>query len=453
MKSLTLKLTQEVADAMRARVKAFDPDTELAGMTYKDILEGTSEKARKIREDGGTFDVIISTEVMDRAGEIVKQDGWDLTNYKNNPIVLWGHDYYSLGIGVCLETYNTTFRGVPALGARGVFYTAEINVLAQQVRKMYEFGVKLGVGAGCTTSVGFIPKAFDANDKSVITASELLEFSFVPVPANQGVGPASGRALTIEEATTLGIDMFAMRAKGLEFTEKEQKASAIGDACEMPDGTPGLLAKDPKDEAAMVCVVSEQEKSVEGVAAPEISVEKWWLKGAVEEELHENDARKAKWAKVDNVYDVFGAFISAYLDDATPVEDFEKLLDEAVSLMKGTGTKGALLGEVKGMGADIKIGAALSAATKEKLKEAHGYATECMKTLKALHGGMDEKTPKDEPAVEDKEKGAAQDTSESEELSSFIATRDLARALAGSLHDMLAESNGSIRDLLQRSKK
>src|SRR5579862_843680 len=145
-----LKLSEDVAADIKARAKSFDFTT--------------IEKLRKAKEENGTFDVIVSTEAKDRAGEIVRQEGWDLANYKNNPIVLWGHDYYSLPIGVCTETYNTTYRGVPALGARGVFLPADINPLAQQVRRMYEYGVKSGFNVGCTTSVGFIPKEFDESD-------------------------------------------------------------------------------------------------------------------------------------------------------------------------------------------------------------------------------------------------------------------------------------------------
>src|ERR1700686_1393422 len=156
-----LKITEEVAADIRARVKALD---------FSSI-----EKANKAKDQNGTFDVIISTEDTDRSGEIVKQNGWELANYKNNPIVLWDHDYYSLPIGVCLETYLTEKDGVPALGAKGVFLSADINPFAQQVRKLYEFGIGKGAGVGCTTS--------------------------------QGVGPARGRAITFEEAKELDLDI------------------------------------------------------------------------------------------------------------------------------------------------------------------------------------------------------------------------------------------------------
>jgi hypothetical protein len=200
-----LKLSEEVAADIKARVKSLDI--------------GAIEKLRKAGQDSGTFDVIISTEDLDRAGEIVRQNGWELSNYKNNPIVLWGHDYYSLPIGICTETYKTQVHGVPATGAKGVFYPADINPFAQQVRRMYEFGTKAGVGVGCTTSVGFIPKEYDNENGRIITRAELLEFSFVPIPANQGVGPAQGRALTVAEARSLGLDMVGLRSKGLDFNE------------------------------------------------------------------------------------------------------------------------------------------------------------------------------------------------------------------------------------------
>src|SRR5579884_274690 len=200
-----LKLTEKQVEDIRAHIKSLD-------------LKAV-DKLKKAKEENGSFDVIISTEDLDRSGEIVRQNGWEMGNYKNNPIVLWGHDYYSLPIGVCTETYETTVHGVPATGARGIFYPADINPLAQQVRRMYEFGLKHGMGVGCTTSVGFIPKEFDEDNPRVITRAELLEFSFVPIPANQGVGPARGRALTLDEARALSLDVQGLTVKGMLFSE------------------------------------------------------------------------------------------------------------------------------------------------------------------------------------------------------------------------------------------
>jgi len=31
--------------------------------------------------------------------DTIKQDGWKLDNFRNNPVILWGHDKYCLPIG------------------------------------------------------------------------------------------------------------------------------------------------------------------------------------------------------------------------------------------------------------------------------------------------------------------------------------------------------------------
>ena len=125
----------------------------------------------KSEGDTGTFEVIASTQGKDRDGEIVLQDGIDITNYLKNPVILFGHDYWSLPIGKATEVVKETDKMI----IKGVFASAEANPIAQQVRKLYEEGIL------CAVSIGFIPKQYEGN---VITQCELLELSFVPVPAN-----------------------------------------------------------------------------------------------------------------------------------------------------------------------------------------------------------------------------------------------------------------------------
>jgi hypothetical protein len=56
-------------------------------MTIQKFFAATTEQVgeRQVR-------VICSTGDVDRAGDIVVQDGIDLSAYRTNPIVLWGHD-------------------------------------------------------------------------------------------------------------------------------------------------------------------------------------------------------------------------------------------------------------------------------------------------------------------------------------------------------------------------
>lgn len=628
-----MKITQAVADSIREKLKTFDFDT--------------LEKAKKAKEDNGTFDVIISTDTVDRSGEIVKQDGWDFTNYKRNPVVLWGHDYYSLPIGVCT---NISVEGNKTR-AQGVFLSADINPFAQQVRKLYEFGTKNGMGVGCTTSVGFIPKDFDTTNQKIITKQELLEFSFVPIPAQADVGNAKDLRefgygmdaipLTIEAAEEIGLDIFAMRSKGMTIVEKKKKEAQAGDGCQMDDGTPGILANDPKNsDGPLVCVPNTQDKSADeekdgkagdkfmkaidgehtrhkgaykkaidafkasitpkGEKAKEgktdanegdnsvdmakcmkafrsemadehdmhkskmiecfrsfaptdekksfdngehlkavrdqhkaytsnvnneldkfeekcskdiaggpnevdnntdwivgklaghqtkhmkaigkiakamckdgfgegetTETKAWYLKGAVEEQLIESEERQAKWKKVDAIYDIFGAFINAYLDDSTLVTDFEKLLDEAVALMKGVETKGVLSGiDRKGMATIVfRIAAEVSKETKEKLSEAHKNLKAVTAVLKDLtegladddeeesHStGMGDNIQADEGSQKSGSKPQATST-EDAELKTHLQIREIVRGIEAISRDSLAQINANIRSIRDGKKK
>lgn len=116
----------------------------------------------------GTFRVKITNEAIDRAGEMIKADGWDFGPYMKSPVVLWGHDYKGLPVGMTLRLVQ---EGVDTI-AEGVFAPTDF---AQECRKLYEMGMLRA------SSVGFIPKEMEGN---IITKAELLEWSFVAVPCN-----------------------------------------------------------------------------------------------------------------------------------------------------------------------------------------------------------------------------------------------------------------------------
>jgi len=127
---------------------------------FKSIKESTT--------DLGTFRVKITNEAIDRAGEMIKADGWDFGPYMKSPVVLWGHDYKGLPIGMTLRLVQ---EGAETI-AEGVFAPTEF---AQECRKLYDMGMLRA------SSVGFIPKEMEGN---IITKAELLEWSFVAVPCN-----------------------------------------------------------------------------------------------------------------------------------------------------------------------------------------------------------------------------------------------------------------------------
>jgi phage head maturation protease len=113
---------------------------------FTDFMQKTKAAA-----DSGNFKVIISTPAVDRQGDSVDQNLWDLNNYLNNPVVLWGHDYFSLPIGIATSIEKQIVENQVVLVAEGKFAPAEANPFAQQVRALYEAGMVRA------TSVGFIP--------------------------------------------------------------------------------------------------------------------------------------------------------------------------------------------------------------------------------------------------------------------------------------------------------
>lgn len=200
------------------------------------------EKMKDAGDDSGRFEVIISTADQDRQGEIVSQEGWDLSHYKNNPVVLWGHNYTGLPIGV---TDSIEIKD-GKLVAIGRFAPESANPFAQQVRRLYDAKILR------TTSVGFIAKEMEGN---TITKAELLEFSFVPVPANP---------MALSLMKTASLDSSEMIQKGLLIEEKAKEQA--GDPCKNDDGKDGVLEDDGNGN--LVCAIkpepTDEEKGMKG---------------------------------------------------------------------------------------------------------------------------------------------------------------------------------------------
>lgn len=161
--------------------------------------KGIVEKAV---EDNGTFEVVASTQTKDRHGEIVLQEGINVENYMLNPIILLSHDYWALPIGKATEVIKAEGK----LIIKGVFASAEANPVAQQVRKLYDAGILK------TVSIGFIAKEWEGN---LCTVSELLELSFVTVPANP-------EAMALAKSLGVEQDLVAYN----ELAKKETPESA-----------------------------------------------------------------------------------------------------------------------------------------------------------------------------------------------------------------------------------
>lgn len=123
-----------------------------------------------------TFEVIATTESVDRHGEVIMMNGWKLDNYLKNPIILFWHDYWELESVVWKATSVEIVDN--KMIVKWVFASEEANPKAQMLRRLYDEWIIR------TVSVGLKVLARSVEDSDIITNAELLELSFVPVPAN-----------------------------------------------------------------------------------------------------------------------------------------------------------------------------------------------------------------------------------------------------------------------------
>ena len=126
------------------------------------------------------YEFTASTADMDRDGEVIDVMGWDLKNFKKNPVIMYAHDYRSLPIGKATKI--------------GIKDGKLVNNVEFPPEGTYEFAdiVERLVNTGYlkTESVGFIPRKWEDGDggektpRRTYTKQELLEISIVPVPSN-----------------------------------------------------------------------------------------------------------------------------------------------------------------------------------------------------------------------------------------------------------------------------
>lgn len=135
---------------------------------------------KEVKADNRYMTMIGSSEILDRDQEAFDTAGWDLKNYKKNPVILFGHDKRQPPVAKSNKTY---------IDGKELIFEIEfpedgVYPFADTVRKLYAGGFMRA------SSVGFIPKKWEFGDgkpdrpRVKYLEQELLELSLVPVPSN-----------------------------------------------------------------------------------------------------------------------------------------------------------------------------------------------------------------------------------------------------------------------------
>jgi hypothetical protein len=144
-----------------------------------------ADDTKVLDESQGRISAVVSSEKMDRDGDVIRVEGWDMANFNHHPVLLANHDYHSLrsqiGVWEKMEINDKVMTGV----AR--FFIGKGNAEA-------DWAFQLAKEKALAFSVGFIPDMGKAvplhKDDSFGTqgmefkGQELLEVSAVTVPSN-----------------------------------------------------------------------------------------------------------------------------------------------------------------------------------------------------------------------------------------------------------------------------
>jgi HK97 family phage prohead protease len=135
-------------------------------------------KLAELDEKEGTFVARASSKKEDRDRDILNQEGFDLKNFKKNPVIPWSHNYWEPPIAKSTKTWVDG----------DLMFKPKFDMNDEFARKIFD---KYKNGYLTSFSVGFIGLEFSPRDEKdpwfggrEFTKMELLEISCVTVPAN-----------------------------------------------------------------------------------------------------------------------------------------------------------------------------------------------------------------------------------------------------------------------------
>lgn len=172
-----------------------------------------------IQKSGDEITIVATDETLDRYGEVLNIEDWDISKYKQNPVLLIDHNHRVeniVGLAKNIRIEKDTKR---RMTFSPVFH--EITPLSKQVKEMVETGNLL------TVSVGFIPHSPDKDGERGM--NELIEISFVTVPANPG-------AHVLTSSELLAVKSFYKKETGEDLPEEEKEEEEKKDE-EVPEET------------------------------------------------------------------------------------------------------------------------------------------------------------------------------------------------------------------------
>lgn len=191
--------------------------------------------ARFARSASG-FEAVITTDSLDRDGEVVIPQGMNSREYESNPVLFWNHDY-SQPVGKCvsLKREANSIRGEFEFAKRPEGY--EGSYFPEFVASLVAQGVVKGVSIGYMPEDGGVRRAtvddrsrYGPRVTSVFSKWKLLEVSVAPLQANpDALVSAIRKGMVNEQDATrwLGWTPAARRQIVVEVDESRKSQKPI----------------------------------------------------------------------------------------------------------------------------------------------------------------------------------------------------------------------------------
>src|SRR5215471_17345227 len=188
------------------------------------VIKAVDSKARTIR-------FVASDESVDRYGDIIRASGWQLDNFRNNPVLLFAHDSRQPPVGQVpsIEVVGTE------LIADCLFRPEGDSQLSDDVWRAVEGGFLRAASVGFTPT-GPINELVDSAGNWTgyeFTSQELLELSVVPVPANPqalavakslGIADATARLLFTPDPRAVAQVAVEARRRSIDLLKAQRRA-------------------------------------------------------------------------------------------------------------------------------------------------------------------------------------------------------------------------------------
>jgi HK97 family phage prohead protease len=154
------------------------------------VRAAMSERVKAVDDDGRMrADYVFSDETPDRYGDVVSVGGWELDEFRSNPIILWQHSPWE-PVGRCVDVRVEEVDGRQALVGTVEFADPGTSEIADATRELVRQGILKAVSVGFNIVDAQVPSEKVAEALGIgqyglwITRARLLEVSLVSIPAN-----------------------------------------------------------------------------------------------------------------------------------------------------------------------------------------------------------------------------------------------------------------------------